>query len=81
MVTMALSYLQLCRFELGLGTSVSIRSEQPLQPSTQYSVYVDRSENRGTLIVSGQPGVAGQGSSGFSLLNLHSDSRFVIFLG
>ena len=76
-----MSYIQWCRFELGLGTPVSIRSEQPLQLSTQYSVYMDRSQNRGTLIVSGQSEVAGQDSSGFSQLNLHSDSRFVIFLG
>ncbi len=42
---------------------------------------MDRSGNQGRLRVSGQAEVMGNDDSQYSLLNLYSDNRFVVFLG
>ncbi len=70
-----------CRYELGRGIPVSIRSAEPLQSGNTYTVSMDRSGNQGRLQVNGQPEVIGDDDSRFSLLNLYSDNRFVLYLG
>ncbi len=69
------------RFELGRGTPISVRSSERLQSGSTYTVYMDRSGNQGRLLVSGQVDKTGDDTSRFSLLNLYTDDRFVIYLG
>jgi len=69
----------LYRYDLGSGPA-SIMSAQPLQVGTQYTIFVDRSDNRGTLSVSGQSDTSGVSPRGSFYLNLYQ-TDFAIYLG